>query len=183
MSINKLAVAVCAAAFVATGCGSSKASSNAGSTTAAHTATTTAQAPASPASRQVEISVVSGKPLSRAALIARGDAVCSVANAKLSTSTARTQEDFARMLPQSSSYERTEAVELSKLVPPSSMAADWQHIITDLQKFSELSARAGEYAAVKDFPAALPIAISGNKTQRDMVAIAKQDGFKVCSIP
>ena len=184
MSPKQLAaMAVAAAALTAAGCGSSKSSHTTGTTTAAQTTTTATPAPAPVPANGQEIKVASGTPLSHATLISKGDAICTRANAKLSTSTARTQEDFARLLPQSASYERTEASELSKLVPPSSLAPDWQHIITDLQKFSELSSRAGEYAAVKNFQAALPLAVAGNKAQQDMVTIAKRDGFKVCSVP
>jgi hypothetical protein len=162
-------------------CGStSKTSSN----TAAPSATTASsdQPVSAPASSE-EIRIDTGKPLSRSAWIAKADAICLRTNIKLSSTTARTQQDFARLLPQAAAYERAEATELSKLVPPPSMARDWQQIVIGIQKFGEFSARAGEYARVNNFSAALPIATAGNNAQREFVAIAKQDGFKVCSLP
>jgi hypothetical protein len=177
--IATLAVASTLVALSA--CGSTtKTSSN---TAASSAATTSASNTVSTPVSSEEIRIDSGKPLSRAAWIAKADAVCLRTNIKLSSTTAKTQHDFARLLPQAAAYERAEATELSKLVPPPSMARDWQQIIIGIQKFGEFSARAGEYARVNNFSAALPIATAGNNAQREFTAIAKQDGFKVCSLP
>lgn len=183
MSAKQLAViGLAAAALTATGCGGSS-KKNAASTTASVVTSATTAAQTKPSSTGAEIKISSGKPLSRAAWISKGDTICGRVNVKLSTTSAHTQQDYARLLPQSAAYERQEAVELSKLVPPARMRADWQQVVTDLQKFSELSIRTGEYAAVNKFQSAMPIARAGNKAQEEMVLVAKRDGFKVCSLP
>lgn len=176
------ALALAAAMFSASGCGSSSKTESTTTSAATPQSTTTAPTVPAPTSRE-EVKVQAGKPLSRAAWIAQGDAICSRANIKLSSTTAKTQQDFARLLPQAAAYERAEATELSKLVPPTATASDWQQVVVGIQKFGEFSARAGEYARVNNFNAALPIATAGNNAQRQFTAIAKRDGFKVCSLP
>lgn len=183
MSAKQLAaIGLAAAALTATGCGGSSKNTTTSTTASVVTSATTA-AQTKPSTTGAEIKVSSGKPLPRAVWISKGDAICGRVNVKLSTTSAQTQQDFARLLPQSAAYERQEAVELSKLVPPATMRADWQQVVTDLQKFSELSIKAGEYAAVNNFELARPIAKAGNRAQEDMVLVAKRDGFKVCSLP
>jgi hypothetical protein len=181
MSSTKLAALTLAAtAFAASGCGgSSKSGTSATTATSTAAASTTAQTPAT----SEEIKVVSGTPLSKAVWIKKGDAICAKANAKLDSTTAKTQQDFARLLPQTAAYERAEATELSKLVPPDAQLDDWQRIIVSLQKFSDFSLKAGEYAQVKNFQAASPVIVAANSEQQQLVALAKRDGFKACSIP
>lgn len=182
MPSNKLLVvaAMLAATIVAAaGCGGSSKTTTTAAVVKATPTTTTQTKPAV----SEEIKVSTGKPLATTAWIAKGDAICRSANAKLSTTTAKTQQDFARLLPQAAGYERAEATELSKLVPPPGKAGDWQQMLTDMIKFSALSLKAGEYAQVNNFPAAIPIATAGNKAQLELITIAKDDGFKVCSLP
>ena len=183
MSAKQLAaMALAGAVLTAVGCGSS---SKTGSTTSAAVlpAQSSTAAQTSTTGSIEEIKVSTGKPLSRAVWIAKADAICGRANVKLSSTTAKTTQDFARLLPQAAGYERIEATELAKLVPPHGREGDWQQIVSALQKFSELSLKAGEYAQVNNWKAATPVAVAGNKAQLEMVAIAKRDGFKVCSTP
>jgi hypothetical protein len=184
MSVKQLgAAALAAIALITAGCGSSSKggeTTNASTSTAAGQTTAANQGSSTPAA---EIKVSAGTPLSRTAWIARADGICAHANTLLSTTTAKTTQDFARLLPQAAGYERTEAVELAKLVPPHGLAGDWQQIVTSLQKFSELSLKAAGYAQANNWQQATPVARAGNKAQEEMVAIAKHDGFKVCSMP
>jgi hypothetical protein len=183
MLLVQFAALALAATTLVSGCGgSSKTGST--STAAANTTTaTTASAATTPAPTVTTITIATGTPLARSVWISKGDAICASANTKLNSTTVRSTQDFARLLPQAAAYDHTEATELSKLVPPTAMASDWVQIVTELQKFSELSAKAGEYARVNNLSAAKPVTQAGNTAQRQLVAIAKRDGFKVCSIP
>lgn len=182
MASNKLVAALLAATTVASaaGCGGSSKTTTTNSVAVKPASTEAAQT--KPAVTE-ELKVSTGKPLTTRDWIAKGDAICGQANAKLSSTTAKTQQDYARLLPQAAGYERAEATELSKLVPPRGKTSDWQQILTDLVKFSEFSLKAGEYAQVNNFQAAIPIATAGNKAQLELITIAKNDGFKVCSLP
>lgn len=182
MSTKQLAaVMLAAAALTAAGCGGSEKAATGSS--AGQTAQSTSAVRTTPVASSEEIKVSSGKPLSRSAWIAKGDAICRRTNVKLSTTTATSNQDYARLLPQAAGYERAEATELAKLVPPPSRAADWQHIITNLQKFSEISVKVGEYAKVENLRAARPVVAAGEKDEQEILVIAKRDGFKVCSLP
>jgi hypothetical protein len=182
--IVMLALALATTMLVGVGCGgSSKTSSSVSSTATTASQTATTGQATNAALNSKEITIASGKPLSHAAWIAKGDAICAATNVKLSSTTAKNTHDFARLLPQTAAYERIEAAELSKLVPPTSKADDWKRILAELQKFAEFSEKAGEYARVNNFKAATPVAQAGNNAQRELVAIAKRDGFKICSVP
>jgi hypothetical protein len=165
-----------------TGCGSSSKSgstSTAVSTTASSTITTT---PTPLPTTTAALAIATGKPLTREQLIAKGDLICARANLKLKTMSSATRQDTARLLPQAAGYERIQATELSKLVPPASLASDWKQIVAGIQKFSELSIRAAEYLQAKNTSAATSIVQAANTTQRQLTAIAKRDGFKDCAV-
>ncbi len=181
-----LATAIAATALLAAGCGgSSKTETTTSAAAPTATATTTTNtASTTPASAtSTTIAVASGRPLSHSAWIAKGDSICTRANTKLSSTTVKGTADFARLLPQAAIYERTEAAELSKLVPPKAMAADWALIVNGLQKFSELSARAGQYAKVNNITEGQPVFTAATKVQQEFTAVAKRDGFGECSNP
>jgi hypothetical protein len=179
MSSTKLAALTLAAtAFAASGCGgSSKSATPATTATSTAAASTTAQTPAT----SEEIKVQSGTPLSKAVWIKKGDAICGRTNAKLKSVKAQTPQEIGRLLPQTAAYEHIEAVELSKLVPPRRQVDDWQQIIAGIQKFSVYSVQAAVYARANHFQDATPLAKAADKVQRQLTAIAKRNGFKVCS--
>jgi hypothetical protein len=51
----------------------------------------------------------------------------------LTRGSSRQIPDFARVYPQVAIYDRTEAAELSKLVPPAAMAQDWARIVNNIK--------------------------------------------------
>lgn len=178
-SVRIFVLVLAAGSLAVGGCGGSSTPRSASGSTAR----SAAPSPATRATAGEEIKLRSGRPLSRAAWIAKGDSICTRANVKLSSTTAKGTQDLARLLPQAAAYEHIEALELSKLVPPSGATGDWQQIVNDLQKYSEFSIRVGEYARVNNLQAAKPIAHAAEETQRALVAIAKRDGFSACATP
>lgn len=182
MSISKLAAVGLVGAVLAiatAGCGSSK-NTTTTTTAAAATATTSSQSPSTTSVETVKIQT--GKPLSKKVWIVRGDAICSRAAAKLGSTTAKTEQDLVRLLPQAAAYERVEATELSKLVPPASKSADWQQIVDEIMQFSGGSLKIAEYARANATNEATPILHQMNVAARSIAASAKHDGFKKCSI-
>jgi hypothetical protein len=169
------ALALAAMATAASGCGSSKTGS---ATTAA--ATTTSAITSATATQPTKIAT--GAPLPRAQWIAKGDAICQGVQTKLETVHGRTSAQFSRALPQAGIYYAAEAESLSKLVPPKSMAHDWEQIVNDVHVF-------GEYTNVvvqniKEHRVAFPNSLRAKvaRIQANMIATAKRDGFKWCSI-
>ncbi len=182
MSRTSLAVAALTAAMLAVaGCGSSKTEPTA--TTAASTSAQTppAQATTATASGE-EVKLQPGKPLSTAAWIAKGDAICARANIHRHAQAAKTEAEIARIAPQVAGYDHLEAVELSKLAPPTAKTSDWETIVADAQKLSEFASRLAGYTAVKQFHQAEPMMIVAGKLQQELTAIALRDGFKKCSM-
>jgi hypothetical protein len=157
------ALALAAAAVIASGCGSSKNESTAASTSTPSTTATAA----------------TGAPLSLARWISEGNAICKNTEAKLATLNAHTQAQLANELPLAASYYTVQAEELAKLVPPKSMAHDWEQIIDDIHLFSEYTDKAAEYiktAHKVDGPALA----KATNLQRQVVAMVKHDGFTHC---
>jgi hypothetical protein len=123
----------------------------------------------------------SAKPLTRAQLLAKADAICRRINKKLSSTTIKTQQDIARIAPQLATYEQEGLAELSKLIPPASMANDWKMIITGAQTLADNTAKLGEYVKSKDLKTARALITETSKVQQRTVAIAKRNGFKDCA--
>ncbi len=173
-----VALALVATTFVASGCGgSSKAASTAVSTTVAQTSvSTTTTAPAT------TIKISSGRPLSRSTWIAKAETICGRTNTELDTIRIKTEQQFASLLPQAAAYDHAEATELSKLVPPTTMADDWRQIVTDFQKFGEYTQVVANYALADNLTGARSIYVKGKRTHEQATRIAKHDGFKECSL-
>src|ERR1700722_8969694 len=71
----------------------------------------------------------SEKPLTRAELTAKANAICKTVTAKLATKTIKSQQDIARIAPELAGFEQTALGELSKLVPPAGLANDWKQFV------------------------------------------------------
>lgn len=123
------------------------------------------------------------KPLTRAQLIAKADAICRRVNARLSSAnnTIKTQQDIARVAPKLSAFEQAALAEMSKLVPPAALAEDWKVIVTGAQTLADNTAKLGEYAGSNNLKAARTLIATSQKVQQRMLATAKRDGFKDCS--
>ena len=177
------ALVLAASALAVAGCGGSSKTESTATSAASTTpsSTTTAQSTAPTTTTSQVIKIQKGKPLSHTVWITKGDEICAIANLRRHATTAKTEEQVARLAPQISGYDHIEAVELSKLVPPSNMAGDWKLIIANVQKISEFAAQLGEYAQTHRYNAAAPILASAVGVEERLGSIAKRDGFKQCA--
>lgn len=123
----------------------------------------------------------SAKPLTRAQLLHRADAICRKVNTKLSSTKIKTEKDLVRALPKLAGYEQEGLAELSKLIPPERMAEDWKMIVAGAQTLADDVAKLGEDAKAKDLKAAHAVVDEIGKVQQRTTAIAKRDGFKDCA--
>src|ERR1700722_5724199 len=78
----------------------------------------------------------SEKPLTRAELTAKANAICKTVTAKLATKTIKSQQDIARIAPDLAGFEETALGELSKLVPPAGLANDWKQFVAGAGRLS-----------------------------------------------
>jgi hypothetical protein len=122
----------------------------------------------------------SAKPLTRAELTAKADAICRTVTARLAKNTIKTQQDIARVAGELASFEENALNSLGKLVPPPALAEDWKRFVAGAQTLAENTAKIGEYARANDLKASKNLIVSSQATQKQMTAIAKRDGLKDC---
>jgi hypothetical protein len=122
----------------------------------------------------------SSKPLTRAELTAKANAICKTVTAKISSKPVNTQQQVARVAGELASFEQTALLNLSKLVPPAELENDWKQFVSGAQTLAENTAKLGEYAKANNLKAAKSLIVSSEATQKQMVAIAKRDGLTAC---
>jgi hypothetical protein len=125
--------------------------------------------------------VAAGKPLSRSQWLAEGDAICARTKAKTSVLTIKSIPDFARIYPQVAIYDRTEAAELNKLVPPATMAHDWTRIVNNIKLYAKYVSEVARHVQAKEQRAAGKPFHLANVVLEELFTISKRDGFKQCS--
>jgi hypothetical protein len=125
----------------------------------------------------------SAKPLTRAQLLTKADATCRRINNKLSAgNSAKTPQQISHAASELVSYEQKGLAELSKLIPPASMASDWKAIIAGAQTLADDTVKIVERVKVeKDLKGAHALLAETSRVQERTVAIAKRDGFTDCS--
>jgi hypothetical protein len=171
------ALALAVAALAVSGCGSSKSKS----TTSAASATTSATATATvPPVSTTPVKVSTGVPLSQTRWIAEANAICQNTATKLVALDAHTQAQLANQLPLAASYYTIQAEELAKLVPPKSMANDWQKVIDDIHLFSEYADQAAQDIKTTH-KVENPALAKAARSQRQAIAIITHDGLTHCA--
>jgi hypothetical protein len=192
LHIQLIALGLAAVALAISGCGGSSktgsttasatvatgTASTATSTTATTTATTTT--PTLPTVTKTTVKLATGRPLTRTALIAKGDAICARANKKLLAISIKNEDEFVRVLPQVAVYNSTESKELGKLVPPASLAHDWAQIINAAHLYSEYVKHIAAYAQETSYQAASPLVHTAEEVRKQMRTVAGHDGLKHC---
>jgi exosome complex RNA-binding protein Csl4 len=170
------ALALATTALAASGCGGS--SSKTASTAAAASSGITTQA-----STQTAAKTESGKQLTSAQLIAAGDVICARLNAQLEATHIRANRELAVVLPQAAAHEQAAAAELAGLVPPTTMARDWQLVVTEMRRASEDSVKLGDYVRTKNIRTGkgTPLVAEINVALQRVGRTARRDGFKQCS--
>jgi hypothetical protein len=122
----------------------------------------------------------SSKPLTRAELTAKANAICKTVTAKVSSKSVNTEQQISRVASELASFEQTELADLSKLVPPAELETDWKKFVAGAQTLAENTAKLGEYAKAKNLKAGKTLILSSENTQKQMVVIAKRDGLTAC---
>lgn len=122
----------------------------------------------------------SSKPLTRAELTAKADAICKTVSAKLAGKTVNTVQGIARTAPELASFEQTELTQLGKLIPPTAIESDWKAFIAGGQRLAENTSKLGEYAKANNLKAARGLIAASEVTEQQMLAIAKRYGIKSC---
>jgi hypothetical protein len=168
-----------------TGCGNSSKTSTATAASATTTATTTSSTPTASTPTTTTISpvvIATGKPLTHAQWLAKGDAICARLNTQLAANGVKSLNEFARVLPEVAAYEHTELTQLVKLVPPPSQREDWQKFLNETREWAENSAKLGQSAQTTQFTLTEPLVVTTRKLHERLARVAKREGFKECSL-
>jgi len=172
------APALAAIALATIGCGgSSKTGSSAAATTTAPAATTTTTTVALPTTT---VKLATGRPLTRAELIAKADPICKRMNTKVFGIRVKSISEFASVTPQMAIYINTASADLGKLVSPARMTRDWARIVNGLQLYGEYVSKIGQYAQANDISAARQQYATAQNILVQMNTIGKNDGFIQC---
>ncbi|HEV7936503.1 MAG TPA: hypothetical protein VGP18_00580 [Solirubrobacteraceae bacterium] len=191
--IRLAALALTAVSLALGGCGGS---SKTTASTVAATATTTADSTQATSTTAAGASVpaativrvASGTPLTRAQLIAKGDAICAHVNAEVDKVDTQPNvpasvelREVLEGYPKVARYETTETNELSKLVPPAALAHDWGLIVNDFHRYVQYADALASDAEAKNIKAIGPLIQPAEAVHEKLNAIAAHDGFKSCS--
>lgn len=122
----------------------------------------------------------SSRPLTRAELTTKANAICKTVTAKLASKTVKSQQDIGRVAGELASFEQSALIGLSKLVPPAELESDWKLFIAGAQTLAENTAKLSEYAKANNLKAAHGLITSSTAVQHQMQATAKRDGLKDC---
>jgi hypothetical protein len=133
-------------------------------------------------------SIGSAKPLTRSALIARGDLICRRLNTKLTITAAGGEGGgLAHLLLSRAAYEHAVVVAMRTLTPPASMANGWEQMVSGAQTLAGATAKLGEYEKTHNYTLFNPSPTSRAATTamaegtRQITAAAGREGFNDCA--
>jgi hypothetical protein len=189
MSSKQLAaLALTTAALAAIGCGSSSksvSSKSASTSSAASTASTRTVTPTELPRVTLPVAsvkIASGKPLTPARWIARGDAICGHLQGELEKTAIKRLADLPRVLPRWAAYVRVEVGQLAKLVPPASKASGWQQYLNEALQWGEGVAKLAESTTAGNAILKSPLANAVARVHDHIQKVAKLYGLKECSL-
>jgi hypothetical protein len=168
-STRLAALALSALTLAASGCGGS-AKSSSQTTSPASAVSTTANESATPSG-----------PLTRAQLIAKGDAICYRLNTRRSSTRINTPQAYERLVPPLAAFELAGAAEMGKLIPPPSMAHAWQQMVAGARTIAEVTGRYRRYADASSHKLSRPLDAILGKAINELVVTAKREGFNDCA--
>jgi hypothetical protein len=187
-----LALSLLASLLTATGCGGSSKTTETTATpattsptpaTSTTTSSTTPTTTATPATvPKVTVKIASGPRLTRAQWIAKGNAACARFNTEMETIGIKSASEIARVLPQEAAYVRAEVVSLTKVVPPSSAAKDWQEYIDISLQWAEATQKLTASGAVGGAVVRLPLAATITELRKQLHAIALRNHLRACAV-
>jgi hypothetical protein len=119
--------------------------------------------------------------LTRSQLIAKADPICKQANSRLDAALAiKNKQAIPAAAASAAAYELQASIQLAKLNPPSTMAADWKAIVAEFRTVAKSINQLGEqYKNGRKLDVNIANEFTGAQHRR--AVIAAQNGFKNCS--
>lgn len=117
----------------------------------------------------------SSNTLSQTELVAKADAICKRANAVREAERAGT--NYAATV----RSEQQALAELTKLIPPSTLAADWHQLLSDDNTLVKDTATFANFIQTHDPRGAHATIVAATNLQHTLGVLATRDGFKDCA--
>jgi hypothetical protein len=114
--------------------------------------------------------------LTRAELIAQGNTICSGAK-KFNSSKVTSTDELVRKLREEAAFNRMQATELEKLVPPASMTDDWKTIVAGVRTLADNTTQVAEYADSHNSSAGAIVLVATRKLRAKLSTNAQRNGF------
>lgn len=175
-----LALAACLAA-----CGNTSTTT----TRAAATTPSTSTATTSSTNTGSSSTAVSSGGTSRSSLVAEADTICrgvvaesAGMNAAVGAAKSEPQllATLVRIAPERAADERRAIERLSKLKVPATLAAEWTHLLTDMNRLANDVAQIGTDAETGQYQSVLNVDVGSSNVQSELAALATRDGFRYC---
>jgi hypothetical protein len=123
----------------------------------------------------------SAKPLTRAQLTRRTNALCEEVRTKLkAVGPAKTPQEFARLARKLAGFEQQELESMRKLTPPRSLASDWKQILEGVEEISVAAGTLSTELQLRHQKHAIAAFGHISKVQQRLSTIVKRDGFTSC---
>ena len=174
LHVYSVVLATTLTVLAAAGCGSSTKTGQT-STVAATSATTQQSTVTSSA-----VPVATGPALSRATFLTRADAICRRTNVKRGNVHITNSRNFVLYMPRLTEYQQAAVADLSKLVPPPSLASDWQAMLSAEQRIAAAYAKATTLVRSGEFGPARAALVAAVGSQSQLSSIGSRDGFHDC---
>jgi hypothetical protein len=129
------------------------------------------------------VPVANGKPLTRTALVAQANAICSGIVAQLDAHTFKTTQDLVRIAPALAAYEHGALAELRALKPPASLARDWPRVVASVRIIADNTGKLAQLmqSSPNGAQAASALSQQNYKVRAPLLATAARDGFGNCA--
>jgi hypothetical protein len=160
------ALALTAATLAASGCGGSSKSGSSATTSSGTTASTVAE---------------TAKPVTRAELVAKANAICRRMTAYRRTNSIKTVAEVAQVAPRIAAYEQAAANELAAIVAPPSVENEWKQVVSAVKTTAANTAKYGEYAKANNIAGAQAMISSATELDKRTSAVASRLGIVDCS--
>lgn len=121
------------------------------------------------------------KPLTRAQLVSRTDALCVRLHAKMKAAgTASGTKQLAVLARKLASFEQQELESMRELKPPASLASDWRHLVEGVEELAETAGTLSTYVQLKQNEHIAEALKRIGSIEHRVSTIVKRDGFKSC---
>lgn len=123
----------------------------------------------------------STKPLTRAQLVSRANALCTHVHAEVKQAgPAKTPQDFVHLTRKLAGFEQHALESMRSLTPPSALTADWKHMIEGAEEVAESVGTISTDAQLKKEKGEREALERVERVEKNIAPIVERDDFTSC---